>query len=540
MTDGAFDAFKRRDIFKGKMEDYNSKFGDTRKLPYILAISFSNVQHYYYLPMIFVGLAFDSDDGKNLISIRTKEDLFSDLNKLPKFDLSLLENELAKFKKYVVSYRVVNSEKPKSKNRMTLLTSERFLDGYLETIYAILSSNLLLSFKEMKSCYVHAPINRDGELITLQKSLKSSHPVFKFPLVFQSKNNFNEFMHLARLFASYEYLKQRRIRRRFIYDYVRNANTDLLHVTRLHWKSPYVQYYAGSFVGYPDLIVRTRTENKKIPLIPGEEIHIFPIARFCQGITDEFRNEFCMQTDNKRPFGTIITNKKFERCASCSKKSLHIRCISQHPKCDGSQVLCGNNDFAGNVCNGNFAVYLTIFNDILKVGRSILSRTIGRLLEQSALDALIFYPINSIDAAHMIERKITIYLRRKVKHLKTYGITRVVRIVRTEDRFEHVRLFSKKNGSNEREHAYDEMRRLLERANHPEIRSLFALESRRIDLSQNWFVDETLEIDQTDLIKETQFIRIDGKIKGIVGSFVFVNKKAYALNNLQGFVMECQ
>ena len=490
--------------------------------------------------MIFVGLAFDSDDRKNLASIRTKEDLFPVPNKLPTFDLSLLENELVKFKKYVVSYRVVNSEKPKSNNGIPLLTPERFLDGYLKTINAILSSDLLMSFKEIKSCYVHAPINRDGELITLQSSLKSSHPVLKYPLIFQSKNNFNEFMHYARLSATNEYLKQRRIRRRFIYDYVRNANTDLLHVTRLHWKSPNIQHYAGSFVGYPDLIVRTRKKHKKIPLIPGEEIQIFPIARFCQGITDEFKNEFCLQTDNKRPFGTIVPNKKFERCASCSKKSLHIRCISRYPKCDGSQVLCGNNDFAGNVCNGNFAVYLTIFNDILKVGRSILSRTIGRLLEQSALDALIFYPINSLDVAHMIEREITIYLRRKVKHLRTYGITRVVRTVRTNDRFEHVRLFSKKSGSKEREHAYDAMRRLLEKAKNPEIRSLFSLETRRIDLGQNWFVDETSEIDQTDLVERTQFKRIKGKLEGIVGSFAFVNKRAYALNNLQGFVVECQ
>lgn len=509
-------------------------------MPYILAISFSNVQHYYYLPMIFVGLAFDSDDGKNLASIRTKEDLFPDPNKLPTFDLSLLENELAKFRKYVVSYRVVNSEKPKSNNGIPLLTSKRFLDGYLETIYAILSSDLLISFEEMKCCYVHVPIKRDGEPITLQKSLKSSHPVFKYPLVFQSKNNFNKYMHFARLSATYEYLKRRRIRRRFVYDYVRSANTNLLRITRLHWKSPYVQHYTGSFVGYPDILVRTRTECHKIPLIPGEEIQIFPIARFCQGITDKFRNEFCMQTDNKKPFGAMVTNKKFERCASCRKRSVPVRCLFQHPKCDGSQVLCGNNDFAGNVCNGNFTVYLTIFNDILKVGRSILSRTIGRLLEQSALDALVFYPINSINAAHSIERAIAIYLRRRVKHLKAYGIRRVVTTVKTKDRFEHVKFSSKRIRSANREYAYDAMRRLLERANHHEIRSLFSLEPRRIDLSQNWFVDETLEIDQTDLIEEPQFERIHGRLDGIVGSFIFLNKKAYALNNLQGFVVEWQ
>ena len=490
--------------------------------------------------MIFVGLAFDSDDEQNVASLKTKEDLFPDLNKLPEFDLSQLENELIRYKKHVASYKVVDLKKPKSIDGTVSGTPERFLDGYLETINAILSSNLMILSEGIKNCYVHVPINRDGEIITVQKPLSSSHPVFKYPLVFQSKNNFNELMHLARLFATYEYLRRRRVLRRYVNSYVKNTTHNLLHVTRILWKSPSVQHYANSFVGYPDIIVRTWTESKKIPLVPGQEMSIFPIARFCLGITDELKNESCIQSGNKRPFGTILTNKQFERCPSCRKKSIHIRCLYQHPKCDGSQVLCGNNSFAGNVCNGNFSIYLSIFNDILKVGRCILSRTVGRLLEQSAFDGLIFYPINSIDAAHNIEREVATYLRGRVKHLNAYGINRVARTVKTEDRFEHVRLFSKKTRSNEREHAYNRIKQLLKRTSRPEIRSLFALESRKIDLAQNWFIDETLEIDQTELIKETQFKRIKGKIEGIVGSFLFVNKKAYALNNLQGFVVECQ
>lgn len=509
-------------------------------MPYTLAISFSNIQYYYGLPMICVGLAFDSGDEQNLSSIKTKEGLFPDPNKLPEFDLSRLENELTRYRKYVESYRVVNLEKPMTVDDKGSETPERYLDGYLETINAILSSNLMILSEGIKICYVHVPIYEDGKIMPIQKSLLTSHPIFKYPLVFQSKNNFNKLMHLARLFATYEYLKRRRGLRRYINGYVKHTSLDLLQITRILWRSPNVQHYTGYFVGYPDIIVRTWKESKKIPLVPGQEMKIFPIARFCLGITDELKNESCIQSSTKRPFGSVITSKQFERCSSCRKKSLHIRCLYQHPKCDGSQVLCGNSSFAGNVCNGNFSIYLSIFNDVLKVGRCILSRTIGRLLEQSAFDGLIYYPINSIDAAHNIERKVATYLRNKVRHLNAYGIGRVSRTVKTKERFEHVRLLSNKAKSNERQYAYHGIKQLLQKTNSPEIRSLIALESRKIDLAQNWCIDENLEMNQTELVKETQFKRIEGKIEGIVGSFVFVGKKAYALNSLQGFVVECQ
>jgi len=489
--------------------------------------------------MIFVGLVFDSGDVKNLIPIKTKEDLFPDPRNLPQFDLSILENELIRYKKYVVSYKIVDVEKPKSDSGGVSETPERFLDGYLETIKAILSSDLMIVSEGIMNFYAHVPINEDGETITVQKSLYSSHPIFKYPLTFQSKNSFNEFMHLARLFAVYEYLKKRRLLRRYINSYVKNTGDNLLHVTRIFWKSPNLQHYTDSFVGYPDIIVKTRTEFKKISLVPGREINIFPIARFCLGITDELKNESCIQSSNRRPFGTLLTGKgTFERCLSCREKSIHIRCLYQHPKCDGSQVLCHNNSFAGNVCNGNFSIYLSIFGDILKVGRCIFSRTVGRLLEQSAFDGLIFYPINSIDAAHNIEREVATYLRGQVKRLNRYKINRVARRVKTEDRFEHVKLLSKNNGSSERGDAYEGIKHLLGKTNRPEIYSLLALESRKIDLAENWFIDENLEIDQTVLSKEIQFKRIKGKIEGIVGPFLFVNKKAYNLNNLQGFVVE--
>jgi len=144
---------------------------------YILAISFSNIQFYYGLPTIFVGLAFDSVKEQSLSPLRTKEDLFPDLRKLPEFDLCRLENELTRYSKHVLSHKVVNLEKPKSSNRTSYWTPKRFLDSYLEAISAVLSSDLLLSSESVRKCYVHAPINSDGEPIVLQKALLSSHPV---------------------------------------------------------------------------------------------------------------------------------------------------------------------------------------------------------------------------------------------------------------------------------------------------------------------------------------------------------------------------
>jgi hypothetical protein len=503
-------------------------------------VSFSNVQQFYGLPIIFVGLTYDSVDESRVKCGKTKESLFPHPSDYPAFDLSSLEHELEGHQKRLLSYKVINLKTANSDETVSDQTNW-ILGGVLKTVEALISSNVLGFFEGIKTVYAHTPIDNDGKQLIIQETLEKSHPVFKYPIVFQGKGNFNQLMEVARLFALDEYLRVRRVQRSHIYSHLMEGNRHFQQITEVHWKSPDIRHYPDSFVGYPELIVKSPKEASKTPLVPGHELSIFPIARFCLGVTQGLQIENCMRARSERPFGLLTNNS--ERCAACTKKSEYIRCLSRKPKCDGSVVCCNNSGFAGRICNGDFSIYITIFGDTLKVGRAIFSRSLARLLEQSAYDALVFYPINSMAVSHSVEKEVADFLRKKIARLKPYGIRKVVRSVRQNKRLEHVRHISGNLETaelNKRKDAYEEARTLLGNFESPGGYPFFALESRRVELSQNWFIDGVPYINNAEFVKDIQFKRIGGKIDGIVGSFIFLDRKVYDFESLMGFVIECQ
>jgi hypothetical protein len=324
---------------------------------------------------------------------------------------------------------------------------------------------------------------------------------------------------------------------------VRNNKENLKQVVRAIWQSPRIETYSDSFVGYPELLINNGSNSKKTTLTLGSNISFFPIARFCLGCTDEIedfrlQNPSCVQSSKIRPFGSIISKKGFERCKGCNEKSKHIDCIYKKPKCDGSQIRCKKEFFAGNICNGNFSVYISIFGDVLKIGRSILSRTIARLLEQSAYDALVFYPVNSLTFADFLENETKKYLRSKLRHLRPYGIHKVKKSVTVDERFTHIKTAMAENKKNTRDHIYDKVKALLAESKHPHIQALMSSEQKRVKLERNWFLTSSLNLSKTVLVTDLQFKKIGGEINGIIGSFLFINGKAYSLKSIQGCVME--
>lgn len=515
---------------------------------YTLALSFSNIQFGYGQPLIIVGIAFKTNQLPNLSSLHTKENLFpNNPYDLPKFNLSILESELKIHEESVLESQVVEIKKPRGYQGDTEEILKLFLDGYLKTINKIISSNILIASEGIDICFLHEPITRDGEEIPLQATLFSSHKLYsKYKLISQNKKNFCRIMHLARLFATNEYLKKRRNVTCFLREYTEVHENKLRQVARVLWKSPNIQNFADSFVGYPELLFRTNLHAEKIPLIVGKSLNIYPIGYSCFGIANE-RNDFrskissCCQTSKALPFGKILSNKKrFELCRYCSKKTDIIYCLSTKPKCDGSQIPCGNDFFAGNICNGNFSIYISIFGNAIKVGRSILSRTVGRLLEQAAFDGLVFYPVNSLQRAHYLENELAKVLNSKIQNLKAFGFEKVKTSITAKERFEHIKSLLKQGDSKGRKRIYDEVKQLLDDINIPHIKALLSSEHLYVNFSRNWITEKSLEAEKVNLVTDVLFEEIKGKIEGVIGPFLFLNEKAYSLKNLQGCIIECQ
>jgi len=514
-------------------------------LPLVLAVSFSNIQHYWGLPTYFVGLVFYSGSESSLPPFKTK-DAFLNSNDLPTFDLFEVQSQLESLKKLIVVQKILALKKNEWSvlDRNYTLIINQYLNVYEKVIRQIFSSNFIVASQGLERCFFHVPLDYNGNELSVQKSLFSSHPIFKYPVAFLSKSTSNKFMQIARLVSWYKFLDKRRSSRRYINYYIRkNGEENHVQAIRMVWKSPQIEKYADAFVGFPNLIVRTNNGMNKIDLIPGSKIDILPIARFCLGPMAEFEsNTLCLRSNEKKPFGTLLSPKGLDRCRDCSKRSLGIRCLYQKPKCDGSQVICGNEFFAGAICNGPFSVYVSIFNETLKVGKCIESRTVERLIEQSALDGLVFHPITSIMAAYIIEDKLSRYLKKNLKELRPYGIIKVTKNIRTELAFEQVKCLLKEDKSKEkkrREKVYNKVKYLVSKSVDPKVRILSAIESRIISFDRNWLIDENLELDRYNLIKDPHCQRIKGKIDGIIGSFIFVDGKVYDLGSLGGYVLRC-
>jgi len=151
-------------------------------------------------------------------------------------------------------------------------------------------------------------------------------------------------MKYASLYATLEYLKRRRALRYFVYGQTKKE-PDLWQISSLLWKSPKVQFFSDSFVGYPSLILHDFSTYRTIELVPGKEIDIFPIARFCRGVSSNGDVERCTKSRASKPFGILMKDATFDTCSSCSKKTMNFRCLYQKPRCNGVKVKCRNTHF---------------------------------------------------------------------------------------------------------------------------------------------------------------------------------------------------
>ena len=144
--------------------------------------------------------------------------------------------------------------------------------------------------------------------------------------------------------------------------------------------------------------------------------------------------------------------------------------------------------------------------------------------------------------ADTVEKRVSEALRRRVSLFRSFGIKKVLRVVRQDKRLKHIKSVSKDFPEEKKRRAliYEQAKRLLSNYQTPEQYPFCSLQSVHIDLSKNWQIKNAKAVETASLVYETRFKKIAGKINAVVGSFVFINESVYDFDSLVGYVIECQ
>lgn len=506
-------------------------------MPYILGASFSNVQHSFNSPTYFVAFAIELTRKSELQGIKTKEEIQKDpeFNK-NLFDLSMVENEINRFGNLTARSKPIRLAK---KNRKEFENDLDFmLHGFLKAIEYIRSSCLHIASEGFEKCFLHIPLDPEGKELVVEDLDYFNHPISKYNIRFQKKGEFDLILELARLGAWFEYLDMMRRKRPFINKQIsENKHFQFLQFCRLIWNSPPIESYPDGFVGYPRMILKTLNTTEDLVIRPGQHLDLFPIARACLGSENGLDVSKCKRSSAKEPFGSLLLNEKFEKCMSCSKNSVGPLCLFHRARCDGKEMQCGDKAFVGNVCHSEFCVYVTLYGNKIKVGRSMESRIVGRLIEQGAFDALVFYPIPWLPFADYLEEKLAKLLKSRAPNLGIAGVDRISEKITSEERFENiVSLCMDVTAQARRDKVYDRIVEVLSSMNNTEVAYLLALERRKVHLGKNWIGYRENRLNSSNLVRDFQFRRIHGKITGVIGPFIIVDDKAYNTSKMEGYV----
>ena len=507
-------------------------------MPYILGASFSNVQHSFNLPTYFVAIAIESTRKSMLENIKTKEEIQEGPEyKRNLFDLSKVENEINRFNDFVVKSKTIKlSKKDRKKVGNDLLF---IFDGFLRAIQSVRSSDIRVASEGFEKCFLHTPLNPEGKELMVEDLDYFRHPLSKYKIKFQRKPEFDKILELARLCVWFENLNMVRRKRPFINKQITHSHDlDFFQIRKLVWNSPPIESYSNSFVGYPRMILKTKHDMKDLLIQPNEYLDIFPICPACSGHGKGLDAPECVRASPKEPFGTILSNGKFEKCRFCAENMKGTLCLFQKPRCDGKEMRCGDRAFVSWVCHADFCIYVTLYNNKVKVGRSIKSRIIGRLIEQCAFDALVFYPVPWLPFADYLEEKLVDLLRDNISDFKAMEISRITEKITSKERFKNIMLlYNNSDVQEKRDIIYDRIIEILNSLGNPEATYLLSLEQRKVNLKENWRMSDEMNSDHNNFVQEFQFKRIKGNVTGVIGSFVSVNDKVYDTTKMEGYIV---
>ena len=358
-------------------------------------------------------------------------------------------------------------------------------------------------------------------------------------LISAVNGEFYRLLDIAKILASAEYERIKLSSGVHVIEQIRANPKDFAQILKVTWNCPPVDAYTGFDVGPPAVVVRNSDDAQSDYWYfkNGDKLNFAPLAKFCRGDQDESHILPCKKSNKTNPFGQVMMGSAGEQCVMCRGDFECTQCLYRKPLCNGYNVICGNLDFAGGICCGLFAIYVTRFGNELKVGTSIMSNVIGRLLEQGANSALICYPVEGIMNTYIIEGEIKKYLRKRLPNLMQFGIKSVY--TRAPPGLEKLKDFLQDWNRMDRP--------LLEEVNNLLLDATLTVEDHRISMAEptrvicnflNNYSKPPDTLEKKLLRSQSLFGVARGSIVGYRGSFVFLDSGTVIdFRELSGYVV---
>lgn len=479
-------------------------------------ISYSNIQQYSKLPCIFLGVLVNSNQD-NVIPpfIEMSKEYTNNLEDVitlnPYRIYERYQNQIIETKKKEINTKIEKDAR----------VSEIFSN------YVIILNNLVSHANDnnlsIKTCFLRAPEDKKIKFSVEEASNRFTNFFQDINIEFKTADASCGILDIARNKCNYLYYKEKRKNVFFINNLLTSEFENTSQIVRFRYNNTRLEEYGGYFLGYPEIIYRNNHELNQWTLKPNQKIRFLNVGKYCVGPAEgPNKNPIgCVNQNIKYPFGNKL-NSNWETCFDCKRKGSYYESSYL-----GSNRKKEETEFMKFYEYADHAIYITLFKDTVKIGRSLLNRVVSRLVEQTASDALVFYPITSLKTASYIEKKLADLLKAKIN---SNGISLGVDYL---TKYDHVKsIFYERSYApgNDYEAIYQIIQNKFE---DPIVNTILNKEVMELSFINNWLIPKRMP---EEVNKIEQFTCIDGKIKGIIGQFVFVDEEVYDFSKIQGMV----
>ena len=492
-------------------------------MKFFVGLAYSNVQNKYNIPTIIAGVKINASNLQKL-----QQQQFKDKEKIVQhvYSLAELRERANQVQPYVDKSIIITKENVRGQ-------VDAISEAYLDATKSLFENNLLLIDEGISISYrkIVATPSFESKDISIAVKEKFQNLAQRVEAI-EDANDYP--LQVARLLARLEYERIRFDSVQFVNRATSRKPGRYFQFYKMSYQRTFAEDFDDNFVSLPELVLRKpRKDVYRIPVKTGRtRIDFQPVAKFCRGTQENGWIKPCEGSSEEQPYGNLVFGS-LERCYSCREKAKYVECLKRKPSCNGIEVSCGNKYFAGEICNGEFGLYVTRYGNSLKVGQAFLPNLVSRLLDQGANSALLIYPISNIEKTYKFENMLKTFLERNIDAIE-HGINEIT-------------LFSLKTKYKIKDFLdnWERIdRNLLLRITEILENSELKLGEEKIDFSMlekkvSCFLANYVAPPFRREVKIASLSeRLSGKIVGYRGSVIFLeNKTAIDMKKLQGYVL---
>jgi hypothetical protein len=369
-----------------------------------VGLSYSNPQHSYGIPCYISGIVIEERKLSELTSkfIEQSEKFLKHTENIDE-----LKDRYQKILPFLDNYILISTNVGQSNDWITAISYM-----YIEALSYLTHNEQTLLKNDLVISY-HGILKVPG--FVFEDITEETKQRFRSIGSLAEKDSDDYAIQIARFLAKAEYSINSAKKSEVISKKIVKNPKNCIHFYKMSYHREYPDDFDDNFVGLPELLFKRSESNpyRQALKVNKTRLNLKPLAKFCKGIREDGCLKPCIFSSKERLYGNLVFGSE-ERCTACKKLSKHAECLIDKPTCDGYEVACKNTNFAGEICNGEFGVYVTRYCNALKVGKAVLSNLISRLLDQGANSALMIYPILNIHRCYQIEHQLKDYLQSRL------------------------------------------------------------------------------------------------------------------------------